>query len=353
MASNIKRIVYFHYRMHPTAARLRELRPDIDMFHRPMEEEIEDSWAEMQSVHCYHVSGRTELRDPWFPDRRLFDRAPNLLAVCSLGAGYDTISIADCNAAGIIVCNQSGANKEAVAEHALGLMLALSKKIAQANAAMRRQENVERFLFAGNDLLGKTVGIIGIGNIGGRVAELCAGLFKMKVLAYDPNLSAEKIAAKGATKVELDELLENADFVTLHTPLNASSSNMMSYDQFKRMKRTAYFINTARGGTYNEDDLARALKEELIAGAGVDVFLDEPPSTTHPLMAFENVLVSPHNAGITREAMDNIAIFAADQWIDILDGKVPPRLINPEAWPKYCDRFEKIMGFRPQPLPQG
>lgn len=352
MATNIKRIIYFHYRMHPTAARLRELRTDIDMFHRPMEEEIEESWAEVARAHCYHVSGRTELREPWFPDKRMFDRAPNLLAVCSLGAGYDTINIADCNEAGIIVCNQSGANKEAVAEHALGLMLALSKKIAQANAAMRRQENVERFLFAGNDLYGKTVGVIGIGNIGGRIAELCAGLFKMTVLAYDPYLSAEKIAAKGATKVELDELIERSDFITMHTPLNDSSRNLMGYDQFKRMKRSAYFINTSRGGTYNEDDLARALKEELISGAGVDVFLDEPPPTNHPLMAFENVLVSPHNAGITREALDNVAIFAADQWIDILDGKVPPRLINPEAWPKYCDRFEKILGFRPQPLPK-
>jgi D-3-phosphoglycerate dehydrogenase len=352
MATNIKRIVYFHYRMDPTAARLRELRTDIDMFRRPMEGEIDESWAEVARAHCYHVSGRTELREPWFADKRMFARAPNLLAVCSLGAGYDTINIADCNEAGIIVCNQSGANKEAVAEHALGLMLSLSKKIAQANAAMRRQKDLERFLYAGNDLYGKTVGVIGIGNIGGRIAELCAGLFKMTVLAYDPYLSAEKIAAKGATKVELDELLERSDYVTMHTPLNDSSRNLMGYDQFKRMKRSAYFVNTSRGGTYDETDLVRALKEELISGAGIDVFLDEPPPTDHPLMAFENVIVSPHNAGITREALANVANVAADQWIDILDGKVPPRLINPEAWPKYCDRFEKILGFRPQPLPK-
>jgi D-3-phosphoglycerate dehydrogenase len=353
MATNIKRIVYFHYRMDPTAARLRELRPDIDMFRRPMEGEIEESWAEVARAHCYHVSGRTELREPWFADKRMFARAPNLLAVCSLGAGYDSINIADCNEAGIIVCNQSGANKEAVAEHALGLMLALSKKIAQSNAAMRRQPNLERFHYAGNDLLGRTVGIIGIGNIGGRVAELCSGLFKMTVLAYDPYLSAEKIAAKGATKVELNELLERADYVTMHTPLNTSSRNLVGYDQLKRMKKTAYLVNTSRGGTYDEADLVRALKEGLIAGAGIDVFLEEPPPTDHPLMAFENVIVSPHNAGITHEAMANVSIFSADQWIDILDGRVPPRLINPEAWPKYSDRFEKILGFRPQALPKG
>lgn len=350
MATNIKRIIYFHYRMDPTAKRLKELRPDIDMFRRPMEGELEESFAEMARAHCYHVSGRTELREPWFPDRRLFARAPNLLAICSLGAGYDTINIADCNEAGIIVCNQSGANKEAVAEHALGLMLALSKKIGQANAAMRRQQNLERFHFAGNDLLGRTVGIIGIGNIGGRVAELCAGLFKMTVLAYDPFLTAEKIAAKGARKVELAELLERADYVTMHTPLNETSRNLIGYDEIRRMKRTAYLVNTSRGGTYSEEGLVRALKEGLIAGAGIDVFLDEPPPTDHPLMQFENVIVTPHNAGITHEAMANVAIFSADQWIDILDGRVPPRLINPEAWPRYSERFERILGFRPQAL---
>ncbi|MFV0297712.1 MAG: NAD(P)-dependent oxidoreductase [Hyphomicrobiaceae bacterium] len=349
MAANIKRIIYFHYRMDPTAKRIKELRSDIDMFRRDMDDASEEAWADMASAHCYHTSGRTELKAPWFADKAMFAKAPNLLAVCSLGAGYDTINIADCNEAGIIVCNQSGANKEAVAEHALGLMLALSKKIAQSNAAMRREQNLERFLYAGNDLLGKTVGIIGIGNIGSRVAELCAGLFKMTVLAYDPFLSAEQIAAKGARKVELDELIAKSDFVTMHTPLNDTSRNLMSYDQFKAMKRTAYFINTSRGGTYNEADLERALKEELIAGAGLDVFVDEPPATDHPLFAFENVIVSPHNAGITAEAMENVSVVSADQWIDIIDGRVPPRLINPEAWPKYCDRFEKIMGFRPEP----
>ncbi len=351
MTTNTKRIIYFHYRMDATAARIKELRPDIDMFRREMETGIEESWAELARTHCYHVSGRTELREPWFADKRMFARAPNLLAVCSLGAGYDTINIADCNEAGIIVCNQSGANKEAVAEHALGLMLALSKQIAQANAAMRREKDLERFHYAGNDILGKTVGIIGLGNIGSRVAELCGGLFKMTVLAYDPFLSTEKIAAKGAIKVGLDELLERADFVTMHTPLTELSSNLIGYDQIRRMKRSAYLINTSRGGTYNEADLVRALKEGLIAGAGLDVFIDEPPPTDHPLMAFENVIVSPHNAGITHEALANVAIFAADQWIDILDGRVPPRLINPEAWPKYCDRFERILGFRPAALP--
>ena len=116
------------------------------------------------------------------------------------------------------------------------------------------------------------------------------------------------------------------------------------------MKPTAFFINTSRGGTYKESDLARALVERKIAGAGIDVFLEEPPPTNHPLMAFDNVILTPHNAGSTREAHENVAIYASDQWIRIFDGKMPPRLINKAAWPKYCERFQKVLGFRPEPL---
>ena len=255
-----------------------------------------------------------------------------------------------CTKAGIIVCNQSGTNKEAVAEHALGFMLVLSKKIAQADRAMRRQSNLDRFLFTGNDLLGKTVGIIGLGNIGTRVCDLCRGLFRMTVLAYDPYLTAEQIAARGGTKVELNELLERSDYVTMHCPRTDETFGLLGLEQFSRMKPTAYFINTSRGGTYKEDELAEALRQNRIAGAGIDVFLEEPPPTDHPLMAFENVVVTPHHAGATHETLENMAKATAEQWIDILDGKVPPRLINPKAWPKYSERFAAVLRSRPAAL---
>ncbi len=125
---------------------------------------------------------------------------------------------------------------------------------------------------------------------------------------------------------------------------------MVGYDELSLMKPTAFFINTSRGGTYKEDDLARALRDKKIAGAGIDVFLDEPPPMDHPLMAFENCIVTPHNAGSTHEAHDNVATYASSQWIDIFDGKVPPRLKNPEVWPKYTERFAKILGFKPEPM---
>lgn len=350
MASNIKQIIYFHPRLDATAAAIRSKRSDIDMFRRDFGGPADENWADMSRAHGYHACARTEMREPWFPDARLFAKAPNLLAVCSLGAGYDVIDVDACTKAGILVCNQSGANKEAVAEHAVGLMLAVSKKIMQTDRAIRKESNIERFRYIGTELLGKTIGIIGLGNIGSRVAEICKSAFRMTVLAYDPYLSKEKMAARNAEKAELKEILQRADYLTVHCPRTKETFGMIGYEQLCLMKPTAFFINTSRGGTYKEEDLARALEEKKIAGAGIDVFLEEPPPTSHPLMAFDNVILTPHNAGSTREAHDNVAIYASEQWIDIFDGKVPPRLVNKAAWPRYSERFQKILGFKPEPL---
>jgi len=142
MASNIKQIIYFHPRLDAAAAAIRNKRSDIDMFRRDFGGPAADNWADMSRAHGYHACARTEMREPWFPDARLFAKAPNLLAVCSLGAGYDVIDVDACTKAGILVCNQSGANKEAVAEHAVGLMLALSKKIMETDRAIRRDNNI-------------------------------------------------------------------------------------------------------------------------------------------------------------------------------------------------------------------
>src|SRR5215467_8075167 len=311
MASNIKQIIYFHHRLHATAAAIRSKRSDIDMFRRDFDEPATDNWAEMSRAHGYHACARTEMREPWFPDARLFERAPNLLAVCSLGAGYDVIDVDACTKAGILVCNQSGANREAVAEHTVGLMLAISKKIIEADRSIRKHSTIDRFRYIGTELLGKTVGIIGLGNIGSRVAEICKTAFRMTVLGYDPYLSKEKMAARNAEKVGLKELLQRADYVTMHCPRTEETVGMIGYDEFSLMKPTAFFINTSRGGTYKESDLARALQEQKLAGAGVDVFLEEPPSPDHPLMAFDNVILTPHNAGSTREAYANVAIYAS------------------------------------------
>ncbi|MGH7125072.1 MAG: hydroxyacid dehydrogenase, partial [Stellaceae bacterium] len=276
---------------------------------------------------------------------------PSLLAICASGAGYDMVDVDACTAVGVIVCNQSGFNKEAVAEHTLGFMLALSKKIGLADKALRRRGGVQdRFRFTGNDIRGKTVGIVGIGQIGTRTAELCRLLFGMTALAYDPYLTAAQIAERGATKVELDELLRRADFVTLHCPRTAETMGMFRRAQFAIMKPTAFFISTARGGIHREDELAEALRDGRIAGAGLDVFLEEPPRHDHPLLALDTVIASPHTAGVTEEALYDMAVATAEQWIAIFAGAVPPRLVNPEVWPRYVERFERLLGFAPPAL---
>ena len=194
---------------------------------------------------------------------------------------------------------------------------------------------------------GKTVGIVGIGNVGRRIAELCKGLFAMKVLAYDPYLSAAEIAARGGEKVELDDLLRRSDYVSINCPLTKDNRGMIGAREFALMQPHAYFITTARGFIHDEAALLEALRDKRIAGAGLDVWSKEPPPPDHPLLQFDNVLASPHTAGVTSEARANMGRIAAEQMLDALDGKRPPRMINPEVWPAYAKRFERAFGFTP------
>jgi D-3-phosphoglycerate dehydrogenase len=348
MAANNKRVFYVKYLASPVFAEVLARRPDVQLTKLENETSVEEAGPVLAQAHGYQIGAtRDELPKPYHCTPELLARAPNLLAVSSNGSGYDTIDVAACTAAGVLAVNQAGGNKEAVAEHVMGMMLTLSKRIIETDRFMRRASNIPRIQFMGHDLVGRTVGIVGIGHVGGRVAELCKGLFRMRVLAADPNLSAEQIAAKGAEKVDLDTLLREADYVSINCPLIASTKGMIGAREFGLMKPTAYFITTARGFIHDETALAAALAEKRIAGAGLDVWEKEPPSHEHPLMAFDNVLVSPHTAGVTHESRANIARIAAEQMLNILDGQRPERLLNPEVWPAYVARFEKIMGFKP------
>ena len=350
MVANIKRLAFFEEFMDPIALRILAGRPDIEVVRLEYASPVDDNWGEMTRSHGYQIQSRTELKEPWFGDAALLARCPNLLAISSTGAGYDMVDVDACTAAGVVVMNQSGTNKEGVAEHALGLILSLSKKIAVSERAMKTIPNMDRRAYAGNDIKGKTIGIVGIGNIGTRVTELCRGLFGMTVLAFDPNLTADQIAAKGATKVGLEELLRRSDYVSVHCPRTKDSFGMFGQAQFALMKPTAYFVNTARGGIHDEDALAEACRSGRIAGAGLDVFLKEPPDLDHPLLALDYVIVTPHTAGMTAESMLEMVTATAHQWIDLFDGKVPPRMVNPEVWPHYSRRFTEILGFAPAPL---
>ncbi len=304
----------------------------------------------MDAAHGYQIAPRVELKEPWFADAAFVARHPSLLAICTTGSGYDVIDVEACTEAGIIVCNQAGTNAEAVAEHAVALMLTLSKRLVSTDRAIRRPGRVERFSFPGNDLRGKTVGIVGLGHIGRRVAAICKHGFDMRVLACDPYLSAEEITARGAEQTSLDTLLARSDFVSVNCPRTAETMGMFDAAAFAAMKPTAWFINTARGGIHDEAALVEALEAGTIAGAGLDVFLEEPPAHDHPLLAFDNVIANPHIAGLTHESLYNMSAEAAEQWLAIFRGEVPPRLLNPAAWPAYSARFDAAFGRRPAPL---
>ena len=348
MSVNSKRVFYVKYLANEIYADILRARPDVRLDRLENESPDETSAPILSAAHAYQIgAARDELARHFHVDAGLLRRSPNLLIVSSNGAGYDPVDVEACTAAGVLVVNQSGGNAHSVAEHALGMLLTLSKRIIQADRVLRRQANVNRNDLVGMEAQGKTIGIVGLGNVGRRIAALCRGLLGMNVLAYDPFLSATEMAERGGEKVDLDELLRRSDYVSISCPLTQKSRGMIGAREFALMQPHAYFITTARGFIHDEEALAEALRNKLIAGAGLDVWSKEPPPPEHPLLQFDNVLASPHTAGVTREARENMARIAAEQMLDTLDGKRPPRIVNPEVWGDYAKRFEGAFGFKP------
>ena len=348
MSVNNKRVFYVKYLANPIYADILRARPDVRLDRLENESSEAVSAPILSAAHAYQIgAARDELAPHFHVHADLLRRAPNLLIVSSNGAGYDPVDVEACTAAGVLVVNQSGGNAHSVAEHALGMLLTLSKRIIQADRALRRQANVDRNALMGTEVQGKTIGIVGLGNVGRRIAALCRGLLGMNVLACDPYLSATEMAERGGEKVTLDDLLRRSDYVSISCPLTKESRGMIGAREFAMMQPHAYFITTARGFIHDEAALEEALRNKRIAGAGLDVWAKEPPPPDHPLLQFDNVLASPHTAGVTKEARENMGRIAAEQMLDALDGKRPPRIINPEVWGDYARRFERTFGFAP------
>jgi len=349
MADGSKRVFYVKYLAHTNFIDILGRRGDIRL--DKLENDSADDVAApiLAGAHAFQIgSARDELAKKYHADRDLLRRTQSLLIVSTNGAGYDTVNLNACTDAGVLVVNQSGGNKEPVAEHALAMMLNLTKRIIETDRAMRRDKDLNRNLFIGSDLQHKTVGIIGLGNVGKRLAELCRGLFSMRVLSYDPYVPAEVMTKNGVEKVTLDELMRQADFVSINCPLTDETRGMVGAKQYALMKPSAYFVTTARGSIHDEKALEEALRAKKIAGAGLDVWEKEPPPLDHPLMQMDNVLVSPHTAGVTREGRENMGRFAAEQMIAALDGKPVARVLNPEVWPRYAARFKETFGVTPE-----
>jgi D-3-phosphoglycerate dehydrogenase len=349
MKENVKRVFYVRQVNHPCFLEIIAQRPEIRLDKLEIDSPDAAVAPIITAAHAYQIgSARDELNSRFHATRDLIARMPNLLIISTGGAGFDTVNVKDCTEAGVLVVNQSGGNAEAVAAHVLAMMLSLSKQIVQTNHALRSGTMLDRAAFTGSDVHGRTIGIVGLGNVGRRVAELCRTLFRMQVIACDPYLDERTIAERGATKVTLDELMRRADFVSINCPLDDDTRGMIGAKQFALMQPHAFFITTARGFIHDERALEAALRDKRIAGAGVDVWDKEPPPASHPLLKFDNVVASPHTAGVTREARANMGKFAAEQLVMTLDGKRPPRIVNPQVWPAYAKRFEQTFGFRPE-----
>ena len=317
---------------------------DIDFQIFPVRGDRDLALKLLSQAHVYQVSAaKDELPQEWFVSAGLIAQCPQLLCVSSTGAGYDTVDVAACTAAGIAVVNQAGGNADSVAEHTLALMLSVSRRMVESDRRMRREQGFTREDVMGHEIRGKTMGLVGMGHIGTRVARL-AQAFGMQVLAVDPFLSAEDIQKRGARSVRFSELLAQSDVVSLHCPRDATTLKMMNADTFAQMKPGALFINTARGGLHDEAALTQALTSGHLAGAGLDVWDQEPPPLDHPLLAMDNVFATFHTAGVTHEARRNVAVIGAEQILQLLAGERPPRLVNPEVWGAFEKRRAALLG---------
>ncbi len=260
---------------------------------------------------------------------KLLNAAPNLKVVGRAGIGVDNVDIPAASKKGVIVMNTPFGNSVTTAEHAISLMMSVARQIPEANASTHAGK-WEKSRFMGVELTGKTLGVIGAGNIGGIVCDRALGL-KMKVVAYDPFLSEERAAKLGVTKVTLDELLGRADFITLHVPLTDKTRNILSAENIAKTRPGVRIINCARGGLIDEDALAEALDSGHVAGAGLDVFAVEP-ATESPLFGRPNVVVTPHLGASTTEAQENVALQVAEQMADyLLTGAVSNALNMPSV----------------------
>jgi D-3-phosphoglycerate dehydrogenase len=284
---------------------------------------------------------------------KILEHAENLKVIGRAGIGVDNVDIPAATARGIIVMNTPFGNSITTAEHAITLMLSLARQIPEADASTRAGK-WEKNKFLGVEIFSKTLGIIGCGNIGSIVADRAIGL-KMKVIAYDPYLSDERALDLGVEKVELDELLRRADFITLHTPLTDKTRNVINKDTLAAAKKGVRLINCARGELVDEAALFDALSAGHVAGAALDVFAEEP-ATASPLFALRNVVCTPHLGASTTEAQENVALQVAEQMADyLLRGAITNAInfpsISAEEAPKlkpYVALAEKLGSFAGQ-----
>ena len=310
---------------HADADRLLRTKAEVLALDRPAPAEIA---AALTGAHGAIV------RYPHRIDAAALAGAGNLVIVASSGRGTDSIDVAACTTRGVAVVNNPGLGTIPVSEHAIAMMLALSRRLIRSGQVLRAGGGWNhRTGLDVRDVNGRTLGIVGLGLIGSEMTRKCIAAFGMKVLAYDPHVPPAKADALGATMLgDLDELLERSDVVSIHAELNEGSRGMIGEAELRRMQRHAILINTARGKIVRQQALVRALAEGWIAGAALDVFEEEPLAEPSPLWELDNLILTPHVAGLSGDALRELAHSAVTQVLQTLAGERPRNLVNPAAW---------------------
>jgi glyoxylate reductase len=266
-------------------------------------------------------------------DTEVFDAAPNLKIVTQMAVGFDNIKVDEATKRGIYVTNTPGVLTETTADFAWTLLMAVARRVVEADTYVRSgnwKVGWHPMMIQGRDVYGATIGIVGLGRIGGSIAKRAKG-FDMKTLYYDvvrrPDLEKEY----NIQFTDIDSLFQQADFVTINVPLTKGTYHLVDEKKLKMMKKTAFLINNARGPVVDEKALYKALKEDWIAGAGLDVFEQEPTPKENPLLKLGNMVVAPHISSASYETRSRMAEMVAENLVAFFEGKTPPNLVNPEV----------------------
>jgi D-3-phosphoglycerate dehydrogenase len=275
--------------------------------------------------------------------RDLMDLARDLQVISRTGGGLDNVDVDAATKKNIIVTSNLGVNTSSVVEHALALMLALAKQIPIMDRAVRNEDFKIRYKNLPRDLRGKTLGLLGFGRIGSELGRSCRELFDMQVISHDPYVSETvRVGCKGRVEfVKREELFERSDVLSIHVPLTATTHHAVGQQELALMKSSAIVINTARGPIVDQSALLTALQNRQIAGAGLDVFEQEPIAADNPLLGLDNIILTPHSAALTRECVIRMALEAVKCTLEVFSGRVPPNVANPQVL--ASDRWKHLV----------
>ncbi len=264
-------------------------------------------------------------------NREFFENKDETLLITRHGIGYNNIDVAAATEKGTFITKvEALVEREAVAENAIALLMTVLRQVVPASLKVKSSKWSERAKFMGYEVKGKTAGVIGLGNIGSRVGEILKNGFNANLIAYDPNLTNEEIIKRGAKPVSLEELLKSADIISLNAFVDENSYHMLSQKEFALMKKGVYIVNTARGALMDEKSLLKALDEGIIGGLGLDVIEDEPIDEHHPLLKYNNVVVTPHTSAYTYECLKGMGDKCVGDVEKVLRGENPDNVINKE-----------------------